>query len=65
MKKYNKEVNFDPCPFIHNKYEKCYCSNLTSLNIEYFIKYCGNNYKGCYLYEEYKTKKVEKNEILV
>ncbi len=42
------------CPFIKNPpSEECYCVKMDSQSIISIIKYCANNYSGCYIYQEH------------
>lgn len=41
------------CPFAQNPFNDCYVRNMTSLNIEDTIYYCGGHFEECEIYKKH------------
>ena len=48
------------CPFIQAPFDDCYCTGLSSVDIERTVYYCGNNYEVCKTYIEKTQSKYQK-----
>ncbi len=48
------------CPFLREPFEECYCSSMSSQDIEKTIFFCSENFKTCEIYNLKYTSMVIK-----
>jgi hypothetical protein len=58
MGNYNfKMINKKLCPFIQNPFDECYCTIMTSQDIERAVYLCSNNFEKCDIYKNVNNGK--------